>query len=143
MSITSLQLPSSAQSRQQTREHWMRDVRCLVNQAEAWSSAQSWSSLVEDVQLTEEAIGAYVVPVLTIQVGVGRLILEPIACRIPEAHGRVDFYAYPSLSRVLLLREFGPVQAEWTICTTDGLEWPASWSEQTFYDISKKLLRTL
>lgn len=88
----------------------------------------------------EGGIGTYSVPVLTVKTTTGTLTLEPIAYETPGSDGRVDIYAYPSLSRMLLLRRAGSEQTEWTLRTNDGLNWPEAWSEQVFAHIARGLL---
>lgn len=132
--------PPAPRPKRISRREWVRDVNALIDQARAWASQQGWPTTLDTVTRTETGVGTYTVPVLTAEVPGGRLILEPIAHRTPELNGRVDLYAYPTLARMLLLRDPETVPTPWVIRTSDGVSWPQPWSQETFYHLAKGLL---
>jgi hypothetical protein len=55
--------------------------------------------------------------------------------------GRIDVHAYPSLARMLLLRDPGAATNPWVVRTSDDVDWPQPWGEETFVQIAKGLLK--
>lgn len=119
-------------------QEWQRAVNELIEQVIAWARDEGWDTRQSNREVTEESLGAYTVPVLEIDTPEGRLIMEPIARIIFGGRGRIDFYAWPTLYRVMLLRK--SADAAWIVRTDSGLNWPQPWSEATFITLAKGLL---
>jgi hypothetical protein len=79
----------------------------------------------------------YSLPVLVIDRPEGRLIVEPRARVILGAEGRVDFYAWPTLTRVMLLRRG---KGQWVVRTDSGINWPEPWNQAAFEHLGRSLL---
>ena len=129
------------------RQDWEHNTRLLADNVEAWAGQEAagrgWRVEREEKELAEEVVGGvYHVPVVTIHAPQGRLILEPVARGVLGAQGRVDLYAWPSLFRVMLLHKpLGHGQGlEWVVRTESGLDWPQSWSRETFLTLAEGLL---
>ena len=110
-------------------------VWCLLETLFKWAKKEGWTVVADSGEITEQSLGTYAVEVLHIQANGGRLHVEPIAQSVPEADGRVDLYAFPSLHRVRLLKR----GAQWVIRTESGIDWPKRWNEQTFIGLAKEL----
>jgi len=110
------------------QQEWTKAVEGLIEEASAWSHAKNWVTHTRRLVLTEDKIGTYEVPELTVEAPGGRLILEPIARWSSPGEGRVDVLAWPSLNRLMLVRMNGA----WVLLTEAGVRWPQAWSEQTF-----------
>ena len=63
--------------------------------------------------ITEDRIGSYEVPLLTIQTFAAHLILDPIARYVGGASGRIDLCVFPSYEYVLIVR----TEAGWQFVT--------------------------
>jgi hypothetical protein len=116
------------------RDEWVAAVEQIAADAEAWAKEQQWLVHRDRKTMTEDMIGAYDVPVLTIQAPAGRLILDPIAQSIVGALGRIDLCAFPSYEKVLIVR------------TEDGWQFVINppvpdrpWSKEAFLEISSGL----
>src|SRR5947209_8505769 len=106
------------------RNEWQQAVEALVSQVRTWAEAQGWKTEQVFHHLREDGLGEYTVPGLEIETPRGRLELEPIGRDVLGAEGRVDFQAWPSFYRVMLL----PMDKEnWIIRTDSGLNWPQPW----------------
>ena len=69
-----------------------------------------------------------------------KLILEPMTHNPATRIGRVDFYVWPAMYRVRLLR--GAHDVEWRVKTDSGIYWPMPWNKETFEYIAAGLLAT-
>ena len=121
----------------QEREEWLHSITALMTQVKTWANAQGWDRDDSDTEIHENPIGSYTLPVLTIATPWGRVVIEPVARFVIGAKGRVDLYAWPTLNRVILLRNRNN---EWVIRTESGLVWPQHWEEATFVDLVQNLL---
>ena len=54
---------------------------------------------------------------------------------IAKGDGRVDLVAWPSLTRMLLIR----VGDTWKIKTDSGVDWPEAWNWKTFERLTELL----
>jgi hypothetical protein len=79
-----------------------------------------------------------VVPELSVRLGGGHLIVEPIGRNIIGADGRVDITSFPSLNRMLLVR----VDDKWVIKTDARIDWPLPWSKDAFLQLADILIST-
>jgi hypothetical protein len=112
------------------REQWVETVRGFCDEAAKWSEAQGWKVERRELELTEELLGTYSVPMLTIKTQHGTVIVEPVARIVMGAVGRIDLYAYPTLFRVMLLRSSR--NGRWLIRTDSGIFLKQPWDEATF-----------
>jgi hypothetical protein len=122
----------------QIRDEWLGAVDALRQQVRGWAEQQGWSVTQAEREVTEDEIGTYEVAALEIDAPQGELILEPIARFVGGAAGRVDLSVWPSLFRVMLLRDSN---SHWVVHTESGIDWPNPWGEHTFVDLAKRLLR--
>src|SRR5437660_741901 len=83
------------------RQSWIDAVHELLETTRCWAEEVGWLVDVSDKEITERALGTYVVKQLTVKTPRGVLIMEPVARRVGGADGRVDLYAFPSLNRVV------------------------------------------
>ena len=123
------------------KANWLEAIHTLFAQIEHWAKDRpEWTTTRSTTDMDEEALGGkYTADVLEIAVSQDRLILEPIARAVLGANGRVDFYAWPSLFRVMLLRN--KKTNEWYVRTDSGINWPQPWNQETFFDLAQRLLR--
>jgi len=78
---------------------------------------------------TEDEIGTYQLPVLTVLTSIGRVVLEPVARFVAGASGRIDLYAFPSFSQVGLVRKRG----KWRfLADSDLSDLGRRWKEEDF-----------
>ncbi len=145
------QLIKDGETGQADKQEWLNAVAQLTRDVSEWSRANKWETTASETEISEEVqddkgvyddvVDNYIAPVVTIDTGSGRVVLEPIACNVLGARGRVDLYAYPSLFRVMLLRQVDKERPEWTIRTDSGIDWPNEWSKDEFYALVKALSR--
>ena len=132
----------SPQEAQREIADWTASVDALFQQVHQWvqeDRPKEWQVNFSTAEVTEESLGHYVTKVMEISAHHGRLILGPIGLDVFGARGRIDFYAWPSLYRVMLLRSFDPDE-NWIIRTESGIDWPNPWDKNTFLAIAEQLL---
>lgn len=131
---------ASQEENDERLEHWRRAVAALIDAVQLWVSASSgWKVSQSDTEITEDGTGRpYALPILEITSPQGVIVLEPIAARVAGARGRVDFYGWPSLYRVMLLLQ---PEGEWVVRTDSGIDWPHDWGKDTFFELAKSLSR--
>lgn len=117
------------------QRQWTKAVATVIEQAQGWASKRNWRAKVQSVQLTEDKLGTYEVPLLTVEAKDGRLILEPVARWSSPGEGRIDVYSWPSLNRLMLIRKNG----SWVLLTEAGVPWPQAWNETTFGELAAAL----
>lgn len=137
MPITKLN-PTEAQK---AVTEWQSAVSAVLQQVREWIAEDrpKWRIETSSADVTEESSGRYTIPVLEIIAANGRLILEPIGLDVFGARGRIDFYAWPSLYRVMLLRSSAPSK-DWVIRTESGINWPNPWGKDSFLAIAEQFL---
>jgi len=121
------------------RDQWLDSLTLLADKVSTWASQEKgWRVESTDTQsVSEELLGTYDVPVLTIHTPEGRLILEPIARNFPGS-GIVELYAWPSLFRVRLLQD--QPGAEWEARIDSWYVVPRQWNRESFVQIAHSLL---
>ena len=121
------------------RDQWLEALKLLVDKVSAWASQEKgWRVNPVDTQsVSEEGLGTYSVPVLTIHTPEGRLVLEPIARNSPGS-GIVELYAWPSLYRVRLLQD--QPGGEWEAHIDGWYVVPQQWNKESFVQIAHSLL---
>jgi hypothetical protein len=80
----------------QTRGAWLSRLDQLVNQVEQWAQSVGWSTRRLEKKLDDLVIGEHRVPVLLLQEGISRILLEPIGRSSPGTEGIVDLYLMPA-----------------------------------------------
>lgn len=120
----------------QDRTNWLALVERTLEKIAEWAKEEKWAVVRHGKQIEEQAIGAYSVEVLTIQLPAGHLHVEPIARRVAGAEGRIDLLSFPLLNRVTLLRK----GKSWVARTDSGIDYPASWNRRTFVKIAQALV---
>jgi hypothetical protein len=109
-------------------EEWRSLVNDVLRDVEAWASDRHWAVHREDKTVRESRLGEYTVPVLSVLAPAGRVQVDPVARYVAGGEGRIDLLAWPSLTRMLLIRTGG----KWVLKTESGVEWPEGWNQQTF-----------
>jgi|SRR5579884_313616 len=117
---------------------WLDAINRLFADVAGWAQEQNWTVASSTTEISEESLGKYTAPVLTIDAQNGRLVLEPIARIVIGGKGRIDLYAWPTLYRVMLLRR--SKDTVWVVRTDSGLAWPNPWGRETFISIANGLL---
>jgi hypothetical protein len=127
--------PGKSKRAEKDRQTWLQLLEQLEHQVEGWAKDRRWSIHRDQKQLHESQLGTYMVPVLTIRAPSGQVHLDPIARYVQGGEGRVDLLAWPSLTRMLLIR----IGEEWVVKTDSGVEWPERWSESCFEHLVKSI----
>lgn len=120
---------------QQRRDEWLHRVGNLIDQVEAWSTAEGWAVLRDDKRIRERLLGEYTAPALRIRAPGGDVFLTPIALHIVGADGRVDLEAWPTLNRVKLVGRDGA----WQIMTDSNVPLREPWGRDTFVSLVRDL----
>jgi len=103
-----------------------------MEEVQRWARTRNWCVAVKRITLSEDGLGTYDVPLLTVETGDGRLIVEPVARWTSPGEGRIDVYSWPALNRLMLIRKAGG----WVLLTEAGVPWPQAWNEATFFDLA-------
>ena len=117
---------------------WCELVRALMQEIKTWADEENWLVSEQEKTLTEDHLGTYAVPGLTVKPPSGYLTVEPIGRDIIGAHGRVDICAFPSMNRMLLVR----MDDQWRVKTDAYVPWPKSWCKDTFVELAAALSST-
>jgi hypothetical protein len=122
---------------EKVRDEWVADVERLATGVERAAAGAEWYVKRETKEIVEDGIGAYSVPVLTVQAPTGRVYFNPLARFIMGgATGRIELYAAPSFAGAVLIRRDGV----WWFYTDDLVDLNRAWSEQAFVQTAKDLL---
>ena len=121
--------------RNKMREEWCKLLESLFDQIATWAEEQGWLVHKDEKMLTEGSIGEYMAPDMVIRLPDGRVTVDVIGRDIVGADGRVDLSAFPSFSRMLLVRKGD----KWIIKTDSGVRWPRPWNKDTFVELAKLL----
>ena len=108
-------------------QEWLHALNRLMNEVSGWiQGLPGWSSKASAKEVSEEILGTYLAPVLTIDTPEGRIILEPMARLMFGGRGTVEMYAWPTLYRARLIRR---VEVEdWAILTDSGIKLKQPWN---------------
>src|SRR4051812_17733016 len=106
--------------KEKERQVWLELVEQLLHQIESWAENRRWQVRRDEKRIEESKLGTYRAPVLSILTPVGQIHVEPIARYVARGDGRVDLLAWPSLTRMLLVREGN----RWAVKTDSGVNWP-------------------
>src|SRR5258707_4154416 len=96
-------LTTSEQTRKDV-ESWLALINDLTREVESWAADRHWAVHREEKTVRESRLGEYVVPVLSVLAPAGRVQLDPVARHVAGGDGRIDLLAWPSLTRLLLIR---------------------------------------
>lgn len=110
---------------------WIAEVGQLAHEVRTWCEDRGWAVSASEKQIAESAYGTYEVPELMIRSPSGLVYLEPVARDVAGARGRVDLLAWPSLTRMMLVRK----AKRWVLQTDSGVDWPEQWGQHTFAKI--------
>ena len=116
---------------------WLALVERLLTQIERWCRDRGWAVRREQAEVSEGPLGTYRVPVLSIRAPAGQVYVEPVARYVAGADGRVDIYAFPSMTRMLLAR----VGDKWVLKTDAGVAWPRKWGPAAFEELVRAINR--
>jgi hypothetical protein len=116
---------------------WKDAVNAVVTAAQTWAKQRGWRTEIAPIQLTEDRLGTYEVPLLTVETPQGKMVLEPIARWTSPGDGRIDVLGWPSLNRLTLVRQGN----DWVLETEGGMRWPQPWNPATFADLAGNLNR--
>jgi hypothetical protein len=121
-------------------QEWQTTLAQLMKDVSEWIQDQpGWSiQPISQKQISEETLGTYTAPVLTIDTPQGRLILEPIARMVFGGRSTVEMYAWPTLYRVRLIRK--AEEDDWIILTDSGIPLRQPWNRETFLTLAQDLL---
>ncbi len=122
-------------SSEQACAEWTQAVTALAQQVRTWSEEAGWQMAERTHPLDQDSSATCGLPLWAIQLPDSLLFLEPVSINVAGAEGRVDLYAYPALTRVMLLRKDGG----WRIRPELGPAWPKPWSRDTFVELAKLL----
>jgi len=118
--------PTSAQAA------WVSVLPKVIDEIESWAEASSWPVIRKTKTISEEHIGTYAAPVLDIKTDEGWVVVEPIGQEVLGCDGRIDIYSFPTLHRVLLVREHGG----WVLRMESGVRLPhMKWGRKAFVDL--------
>ena len=113
----------------QKRDSWIAEVERLAVDVEHWAKTRDWAVRREMKNFTEDEIGTYQLPVLTVLTSLGRVVFEPVARFVAGGSGRIDLYAFPSFSQVVLVRR----GRKWTFLSeSDHSDLGRKWKEADF-----------
>jgi len=126
---------SMAKIEKNERQRWIEAVKAIVSSAQNWAKKHGWSAKIQTITLTEDRLGFYDVPLLTVETTDGRIVLEPIARWTSPGDGRIDVYGWPSLNKLMLIRKGNT----WELLTEAGVRWPQAWNDNTFADLAANL----
>lgn len=88
---------SSAQRRAQRQKEWLAALDGLFQQIRSWLAEAQREKLIKvtpgRVQISEETLGTYTAPLLTLTVGTKTIRLKPVGSVIIGADGRVDMHS--------------------------------------------------
>jgi hypothetical protein len=116
------------------REEWIASVRQLLDRIKEWLAEADPKGILSidesPLRLSEQGLGTYDVPALTIGLGTREVRVKPVARRvlaplrttpmlqIPRAYGRIDLTN--GLDRYLIFRMEKEPTDRWTIVEQDG-----------------------
>lgn len=120
------------------RDEWLRSLAALEETLQAWAELEpGWTTEAGETDtISEEALGDYKAPMLTIHAPDGELRVEPIARNFP-GRGIVEVYAWPTAFRVRL------IQAEprgWRVLTDSGIYLRQPWERESFMLLASDLM---
>ncbi len=120
-------------------EEWLRTIQTLQSQIKTWAHMEAgWSTeWGEDHKIEEAPLGIYTVTAMNIHTPNGMLVLEPIARNFP-GRGIVEFYAWPTLFRVRLLRRH--TDDDWQVRVDSGFILHEEWNQSNFIRLANDLL---
>ncbi len=116
------------------RDEWVTAVERIAGDVELSAREQQWLVHRGAKPITEDRIGSYEVPLLTIQTFAAHLILDPIARYVGGASGRIDLCVFPSYESVLIIR----TEAGWQFVTNPPTI-SRPWSKEIFIEIASEL----
>ena len=80
------------------RDQFQRRIEALVEQVRHWVEPHEWVTKPYTKKLRDVDGEVYAVPVLFLQKGPIRVLLDPVAYDVPGSEGVVDLYLMPASS---------------------------------------------
>jgi hypothetical protein len=120
-----------------TAEKWDVIASNLLEDIRKWSIENGWevsdrNSFEGMHTLDEEGFKAD----LWVHTPAGTVCLDVLRGGVAGAEGRIDLMDYPTLRRVMLVSKGAGMR----IRTDSGIDWPNSWSKETYYDLVNRLI---
>lgn len=122
------------------RDEWLRSLAALEETLQAWVVREpGWTTEAGETDtISEEALGDYQAPMLTIHSPDGELRVEPVARNFP-GRGIVELYAWPTLRRVHLLPD--EIEDRWRVLTDSGIYLRQEWNRDSFITLANDLIQ--
>ncbi len=122
------------------RDDWLRSLQDLQEQIKAWAAQEpDWTTEASETDtISEDALGNYKAPTLTIHAPDGELRVEPIARNFP-GRGIVEVYAWRTLRRVRLIPHEAP--EKWRVLTDSGIYLRQEWNRENFITLANDLMQ--
>lgn len=120
------------------RDDWLRSLAELEETLRAWVAQEpGWTTEAGETDtISEDALGEYTAPMLTIHAPDGELRVEPIARNFP-GRGIVEVYAWPTAYRVRLIQGKA---GEWRVLTDSGIYLRQPWEREPFILLARDLM---
>lgn len=117
-------------------QEWRDDVTSLITEIEQWASTQKWVATRGQTTVRDDVLGTGELPSLRVQVRNAQISVTPVGSDLAGQGGRVDLDAFPTLSRVKLIRS-----AEgWRILTDSNVPLRMPWNQDTFVQLVHDLV---
>jgi hypothetical protein len=101
-------------------EEWQKAVGAFMSNIEEFLEEYKDAIVFEndDIEVTEEDLGTYQVPQMTLRVGTAVLMIQPVGRLVIGGDGRVDLYRQGRSAqndRVIALRHAGNSDSQWAL----------------------------
>lgn len=120
----------------QRREDWIARVLALADQVTRWSAGEKWSVERHEKTITEDLLGTYALPELSIRLKQGEILLVPVGLHVVGGNGRVDLEAIPTLARVKLIG----IDHGWELYADTNVPLRRKWNRKNFIQLAQDLL---
>lgn len=130
-------------------QEWLDALNSLYSQVEEWCADEGWTCERGAFNAEEPYLEKYQAVALDITTPEGTLCMEPFARDVRIGRGTVEFFAAPTLRRVMLVRNDlqthktrtqSPLTDEWRIGTDSGINLPLKWNAENFVLLAKSML---
>lgn len=113
------------------RDEWLDRLAALLDSVETWARELDWSTRRIDKRMEDTRIGDYRAPVLILQGGTTRAMLEPIARFSAGTEGLADFYLMPAYDDIARLYY---KDGSWWVYHVDSMDKPAREGHRPNYE---------
>lgn len=129
---------TSELDKEKLRRNWLRLVETTLSTIQRWADERGWAAArLEEREVRDSVLGIYPVRDLRVKTTTGILDVEVVARDVVGADGRIDFRAFPTMDRMLLIRTGG----KWVVKTDSGIDWPRKWGKKTFIELAETLTK--